>query len=93
MNAQQIDIEEQDLTWAQLHDLSGGLLLESGSQIIDDGADLLSLIQQLYGECDKKRVGNISTSDLLLGMRIAEGLIRTGNGIIKHYDQQEEAKQ
>ena len=92
MTRQHTDIKEQDLTWSQLHEFSGGLLLSSGCQTIEDGANLLSLIQQLYGECDRESVKHIPQEDLLSGLRIVEGLIRIGNGINTHYDALEGAK-
>ncbi len=89
MEVAQKTTSEQDLNWAELYEYSDMLVLESPDSMIDDGANLLTLLQgyvlnaDLAGSKEK-----IPTDEFLSCLRIAEGLVRMGNQIRRRYDKE-----
>ena len=74
----------ETITWSQFHECSHGLLFSTPQSMISDGVDLLALLQELgsnYGS--EGGFKHIEPASFFNGLRIAEGLIRTGNGLIK----------
>nr|WP_050908319.1 hypothetical protein [Vibrio harveyi] len=80
---------DNDLSWAQLHQFSDMLVLESPEEMINAGANLLTILQDYFLNVDmSSQKESIPTDEFLSCLQVAEGMVRMGNQIRQHYDKQ-----